>query len=96
MVLSHRGYTAWVESGGVPLEEYGCNTQGKVISCYVCSEEGKVSNEPPRISGVEPTDWMADAPIRSSLYISAMIDPTVSNAARPTVERLTFRWTDRR
>jgi len=42
MVLRLHGYGAWIESEGKPLEEYGVEVEGNVISCYVCSEEGKV------------------------------------------------------
>ncbi|KAF9792069.1 hypothetical protein BJ322DRAFT_1026940 [Thelephora terrestris] len=41
MVLRLHGYGAWVESDGKPLEEYAVEIKGNVISCYICSEEGK-------------------------------------------------------
>jgi len=41
MVLRLYGYSAWIESEGVPLEEYAIEVEDNVISCYVCSEEGK-------------------------------------------------------
>lgn len=44
MVLRLHGYGAWIESDGKPLEEYAVEVNGNVISCYVCSEEGKVSS----------------------------------------------------
>ena len=47
MVLRLHGYSAWIESDGEPLEEYPLGTEGNVISCYVCSEEGKVNSESP-------------------------------------------------
>lgn len=43
MVLRLHGYGAWVELGGQPLEEYAVEVNDNVISCYICSEEGKVS-----------------------------------------------------
>ena len=43
MVLRLHGCGAWVESGGKPLEEYAVEVKDNVISCYICSEEGKVS-----------------------------------------------------
>ena len=48
MVLNLRGYTAWIESDGKDLEEYAVEVKGNIVSCYVCSEEGKVRAEPPR------------------------------------------------
>ena len=47
MVLRLRGYGAWIESDGKPLEEYAVEVEGNTISCYVCSEDGKVRIEPP-------------------------------------------------
>ena len=44
MVLRLHGYGAWIESDGKPLAEYAVEVEGNVISCYVCSEEGKVSS----------------------------------------------------
>ncbi|KAF9646401.1 hypothetical protein BDM02DRAFT_3188875 [Thelephora ganbajun] len=41
MVLRLRGYGAWIESDGIPLEEYAVEVKDNIISCYVCSEEGK-------------------------------------------------------
>lgn len=41
MVLRLHGYGAWVESDGIPLEEYVVEIKDNVISCYICSEEGK-------------------------------------------------------
>ena len=49
MVLRLHGHSAWVESDGEPLEEYAVEVKDNVISCYVCSEEGKVSTDPPRV-----------------------------------------------
>ena len=46
MVLRLHGYGAWIESDGKPLEEYAVEVEGNVISCYVCSEEGKVRCHP--------------------------------------------------
>ena len=46
MVLRLHGYGAWIESDGKPLEEYAVEVKGDTISCYVCSEEGKVKLEP--------------------------------------------------
>jgi len=46
MVLRLHGYGAWIESDGKPLEEYAVEVKGSVISCYVCSEEGKVRSHP--------------------------------------------------
>jgi len=46
MVLRLHGYGAWIESEGKPLEEYGVEVKDGVISCYVCSEEGKVRSLP--------------------------------------------------
>lgn len=43
MVLRLHGYGAWIELDGKQLEEYSVEVKGNVISCYVCSEEGKVS-----------------------------------------------------
>jgi len=42
MVLRLHGYGAWIETDGIPLEEYAVEAQGNVVSCYVCSQEGKV------------------------------------------------------
>ena len=42
MVLHLRGYSARIELGDAPLEEYAVEVKGEVISCYICSEEGKV------------------------------------------------------
>ena len=50
MVLRLHGYGAWIESDGEPLEEYAVEVKDNVISCYVCSEEGKVRTRPPRTS----------------------------------------------
>lgn len=47
MVLRLHGYGAWIELDGVPLEEYAVEVKDNVISCYVCSEEGKVSHPEP-------------------------------------------------
>jgi len=41
MVLRLRGYGAWIESDGEPLEEYAIEVEGDTVSCYICSEEGK-------------------------------------------------------
>lgn len=49
MVLDLRGYTAWIESDGERLEEYAVEVKGNTISCYVCSEEGKVKAELSRV-----------------------------------------------
>ena len=52
MVLRLHGYGAWIESDGKPLEEYAVEVKDNVISCYVCSEEGKVraeSRQVPRV-----------------------------------------------
>jgi len=49
MVLELRGYHAWIESDGERLEEYAVEIKGNTVSCYVCSEEGKVRAEPPRV-----------------------------------------------
>ena len=49
MVLRMRGHTAWIESDGKPLEEYAVEVKDNIISCYVCSEEGKVRTNPPRV-----------------------------------------------
>lgn len=46
MVLRLHGYGAWIESNGAPLEEHAVEVKGNVISCYICSEEGKVKAEP--------------------------------------------------
>jgi len=46
MVLRLYGYGAWIESDGKPLEEYAVEVNGNVISCYICSEEGKVRVTP--------------------------------------------------
>jgi hypothetical protein len=43
MVLRLHGYGAWVELGGKTLEEHAVEVKDNVISCYICSEEGKVS-----------------------------------------------------
>ena len=43
MVLRLHGYGAWVEVGGQHLEEYAVEVNDNVISCYICSEEGKVN-----------------------------------------------------
>lgn len=45
MVLRLYGYGAWIESDGQPLEEHAVEIKDNVISCYVCSEEGKVSSQ---------------------------------------------------
>lgn len=42
MVLRLYGYGAWIEVDGQPLEEYATEVEDNAISCYVCSEEGKV------------------------------------------------------
>jgi hypothetical protein len=42
MVLRLHGYGAWIETDSIPLEEYAVKVEGNIISCYVCSEEGKV------------------------------------------------------
>lgn len=42
MVLRLYGYGAWIESGNEILEEHAVEVKENVISCYVCSEEGKV------------------------------------------------------
>ena len=47
MVLRLHGYGAWVESDGKPLQEYAVEVKDNVISCYICSEEGKVRTESP-------------------------------------------------
>ena len=52
MVLRLHGYGAWIESDGKPLEEYAVEVKDNFISCYVCSEEGKVraeSRQVPRV-----------------------------------------------
>ena len=49
MVLRLHGYGAWIESDGKPLEEYAVEVKDNVISCYVCSEEGKVRTDPPGV-----------------------------------------------
>jgi len=49
MVLELRGYSAWIESDDESLEEYAVEVKGNTISCYICSEEGKVRTEPPRV-----------------------------------------------
>jgi len=41
MVLRLHGYGAWVELGGKSLEEHAVEVKDNVISCYICSEEGK-------------------------------------------------------
>lgn len=46
MVLRLHGYGAWIELDGEPLEEYAAEVKGNIISCYVCSEEGKVRAAP--------------------------------------------------
>ena len=52
MVLRLHGYGAWIESEGQSLEEYAVEVKDNVISCYVCSEEGKVRAEPYQVSCV--------------------------------------------
>lgn len=42
MVLRLQGYGVWIELDGEPLEEYAVEVKDDVISCYVCSEEGRV------------------------------------------------------
>jgi len=46
MVLRLHGYGTWIESDGKLLEEYAVEVKDNVISCYVCSEEGKVRVAP--------------------------------------------------
>jgi len=41
MVLRLHGYSAWIESDGNPLEEHAIEIKDNVVSCYICSEEGK-------------------------------------------------------
>ena len=48
MVLKLRGYSAWIVSDNEALEEYAIQVEGKVISCYICSEEGMVRTPSPR------------------------------------------------
>jgi len=45
MVLRLHGYGAWIQLDDKPLEEYAVEVKGNTISCYVCSEEGKVRTE---------------------------------------------------
>jgi len=54
MVLRLHGYGAWIESDGKPLEEYAVEVKDNVISCYVCSEEGKVRAEPHQVPQIPP------------------------------------------
>jgi hypothetical protein len=46
MVLRQHGYGVWIELDGEPLEEYAVEVKGHVISCYICSEEGRVRTAP--------------------------------------------------
>jgi len=69
MVLRLHGYSVWIESDGKPLEEYGVEVKDNVISCYICSEEGKVRAEPYQVSFVVqvPSDQTRPQDIRSAL-----------------------------
>lgn len=58
-MVIHRGYSAWIELNGEPLEEYAIETKDRVTSCYVCSEEGAVRTDPPQAPGIRvPADPM--------------------------------------
>ena len=46
MVLRLHSYGAWIEVDGKPLEEHAVEVKGNAVSCYVCSEEGKVRAAP--------------------------------------------------
>ena len=52
MVLRLHGYGTWIESDGKPLEEYAVEVKDNLITCYVCSEEGKVRAEPYQVPRV--------------------------------------------
>ena len=70
MVLRLHGYGAWIESDGIPLEEYAVEVNDNVISCYVCSQEGKVRTGLPQASRhatPSPTDQMCPQEFRSPL-----------------------------
>jgi len=69
MVLRLHGYGAWIESDGKPLEEYSVEVKDNIISCYVCSEEGKVRTDSPEfpVRSEIPSDWMYSQGIRSTL-----------------------------
>jgi len=46
-MLESHGIQAWVEVDGVKLKTYDVQTSsdGKVITCWIASEEGKVCNK---------------------------------------------------
>jgi hypothetical protein len=43
-MLTHRGFSAWIVSEGIPIPEYlvAVDTKLHQISCWIPSEEGKV------------------------------------------------------
>lgn len=68
MVLRLYGYGAWIESDGKPLEEYAVEVDGDVISCYICSEEGKV-----RIAPLPSLLYDSSFPLTSSQEIHSAL-----------------------
>lgn len=43
MPVTFKGFTFWLVSGGVPIEEYNVQIEDRTtISCYIPSETGKV------------------------------------------------------
>ena len=68
MVLRLHGYGAWIESDGKPLDEYAVEVKDNVVSCYVCSEEGKVwTNHPSPLWNSNTPDRMCPQDIQSTL-----------------------------
>lgn len=65
MVLRLHGYGAWIELEGEPLEEYAVEVKGNVISCYICSEEGKVSG---RRWATLSLPWNPDRPLTRPIH----------------------------
>ena len=40
--MKYGNYDVWIESGGQRVDEYGTQTDGKVVSCWIPCEEGQV------------------------------------------------------
>jgi len=68
MVLRLYGYGAWVELDGKLLEEYAVEVNGNVISCYICSEEGKV-----RVAPLPSLLYDPSSPLTSSQAIHSAL-----------------------